>query len=120
MSLNVKTDENEQILEINLDKPMSENDVQIFLPPLIKSASNANAKKWLIVLKFGESEIIKKPVDSFFIWNELKFYADKIAVVCPDDLEKRVNESLMVFENAGKEFKIFSEYSDAKRWLNEE
>ena len=120
MSLNFKIDENEQSLEINLEKPMSENDIQIFLPQLIKSASNSNATKWLIVLKFGESEIIRKPVDSFFIWNELKFYADKIAVVCPDNLAKRVNESLVVFENAGKEFKIFSEYSDAKRWLNEE
>jgi hypothetical protein len=120
LSLISKIDENGGVLEIYIEKPMSNDDVQNSLPQLIKNASDANATKWLIFLKFNESEVIEKPVDSFFIWNEMKLYAKKVAIVCPDYLEKRVKESLTVFKNEGKEFEIFRECSDAKYWLNEE
>lgn len=109
------------LIEIEVDRPPSTEDYQADMPEIIKAVKTHTVSKWLIVVKTRELNATKQALRfTDFVFDEVKKYICKIAVVCDPGLVSRAHEILVPIKNQNKPTGVFSSKADALRWLSDD
>lgn len=118
MTMTYEVNEESGVIEIRIDAPVPMQEQQKILAEIIAKISRLEISKWLFVFTTTEqqdSEQARRFTE--FVFDELKKYISKVAVVCDPALRGRAREVLAPIENQEKPVRIFASETEARTWL---
>ena len=120
MTISHRIDNHKGVVEVYIDRPVPLGQQQAALADIIADVGQHGISKWLFVFTTTEEQKSEQ-ARSFteFVFDELKKYISKTAVVCDPVLNDRAREVFEPIKNAEKPVEIFSAEEDARSWLNE-
>lgn len=118
MAISYEIDKEHCTVELLFDSPISLEDYQTVMPGLVKDVTAEMVDKWLIKAD-GQDQTDSAHVMSFtsFIFNDLKSYIKKVAIICPPNAQARIREIMEPIENQEKPVKFYQSIDEAREWL---
>lgn len=108
----------QHILKWEFDTPPSINDYQMAMPGTIKALTSANISKLLIILNFVNEKNTPEAMGfTEFVFNDIKKYINKVAIVGSSAHQVRVTKVLEPLQSQGKEIAFFDSSEEAEDWL---
>ena len=120
MTMSYQLDKANGVIEVRIDRPLPVEEQQEILSNIVSEASGNSISKWLFVLNTTEmQDTVQARQFTEFVFDHLKLYISKLAVVCDPSLRSRAREVLAPIENQEKPVGIFASEEEARAWLTD-